>query len=135
MSKYKIKPLMCNNCLQYGHPKKYCKAAEPVCKKCAASGHEIMQCLSEDKKFIHCIEAHHAGSKECTKQQREEAIMQIQEEENVIIVRARQILEENNEFTEKPVRPYSTHFDCTMNENDKRKVIPWLLEKCLKKHL
>ena len=89
---------MCNNCTQYEHVKKYCKAAEPVCKKCAASGHEIMQCLSEDEKCIHCNEAHHAGSRECTRQQREEAIMQIQKEEKITIMRARQILEKNNEL-------------------------------------
>ena len=40
-------------------------------------------------------------------------------------MKARQILEKNNEFTEKPARPYSTNFDCKMNENDKRKVTPW----------
>ena len=60
--------------------------------------------------------------------------MQIQEE-NVIILRARQILEKNNEFTERPARPYSTHFDCKMTENDKSKVTLWLLEKYLEQHL
>ena len=34
VSKYKSKPLMCNNCLQYGHPKKYCKRTEPTYRKC-----------------------------------------------------------------------------------------------------
>ena len=61
--------------------------------------------------------------------------MQIQEEEKVTIMRARQILEKNNEFTERPARPFYTHFDCKMNENDKRKVTPWLLEKCLEQQL
>ena len=49
-------------------------------------------------------------------------MIQIQEEEKVTILRARQILEKINEFTERPVMPYSTHFDCKMNENDKRNV-------------
>ena len=47
------------------------------------------------------------------------------------IWRAKQILERNNEFIEKPTRPYPTHFDCKMDEIDKKKLTPWLLEKCL----
>ena len=133
--KYENKPLMCNNCQQYGHPRKYCKSVEPVCKKCAVRGHDMTQCSSEDEKCIHCNEAHRAGSRECARYQREEAIVQIQEEEKVTAMRARQMLEKNNEFSERPARPYTTHFDCKMNETDKRKVTPWLLEKCLEQQL
>ena len=61
--------------------------------------------------------------------------MQVQEEEKVTILRAKQILERNNEFIEKSTRPYPTHFDCKMDEIDKRKFTPWLLEKCLEQQV
>ena len=50
-------------------------------------------------------------------------------------MRARQILERNNEYVEQPQRKFPTHFDCDMTEESKRKFTPWLLEKCLEKIL
>ena len=59
----------------------------------------------------------------------------MQEEEKVTILRAKQILERSNEFIEKPTRPCPTHFDCKMDEMDKRKFTPWLLEKCMEQQV
>ena len=56
-------------------------------------------------------------------------------EEKVTILRAKQILERNNEFIEKPTRPYPTHFNCKMDESDKRKFTPCLLERCLEQQV
>ena len=95
----------------------------------------MTQCLSENEKCIHCNEAHCAGSRERVRYQREETILQIQEEEKVTAMRARQMLEKNKEFIERLARPYTTHFDCKMDETDKRKVMPWILEKCLEQQL
>ena len=50
-----------------------------------------------------------------------------------MLVRAKQMLERNNEYPEEPTRPYSNHFDCKMNE--KKKVTQWLLEKCLEQQV
>ena len=74
------------------------------------------------------------GSRECTMHQREETIIQIHEKEEVTIMRTRQILGENNKFIERLARLYATHFDCKINENNKRKVTLWLLEKSLEQH-
>ena len=76
--KFKSKPIMCNNCLQYAHSKKYGKRTEPTCRKCSASGHCMAECTSDTAKCLHCSQAHSAGSRDCVKQQREEAIMQVQ---------------------------------------------------------
>ena len=59
--KTKYKSLMCNNCLQHGHPKKYDNTVGPMCKKCASSGYGIVQCSSENERGINCNEAHLAG--------------------------------------------------------------------------
>ena len=84
----------------------------------------MTECTNDTTRCLHCSEAHNAGSRECAKHQKEEAIMQVQEEEKVTNLRAKQILERNNEFVEKPTRPYPTHFEFKMNEIDKRKVTP-----------
>ena len=94
---------MCNNCLQYGYPKKYCKRTEPKCRKCSSSGHGMTECtVTLHTLCLHCSEAHNPGSRECSRHQKEEAIMQVQEEEKITILRAKQILERTNEFVEKP---------------------------------
>ena len=62
-------------------------------------------------------------------------LLTIQDEEKVHIMRARQILERNNEYGEQSQRKFPTHFDCDMVEESKRKFTPWLLEKCLEKML
>ena len=76
---------------------------------------------SDTARCIHCSQAYNAGSRECAKHQREEAIMQVQEEEKVPIMKVKQMLDRNNEYAKKPTRPYP-NFDCKMNEIDKRKV-------------
>ena len=84
---------------------------------------------------IHSNEAHRAGSRECARYQREDTIVQIQEEEKVTAMRASQMLKKNNEFIERPAGSYTTHFNCKMNTTNKRKVTPWLLAKCLEQQL
>ena len=133
--KFKSKPLMCNKCMRYGHAKKWCKQENPVCKRCSESGHAMEQCQSETPKCFHCQGNHAAGSKDCPKHQREEQLIEIQEKEKVTIMRARQILENNCEYTQRPTQQYPTHFDCIMDESNKRKFTPWLLEKCIEKHI
>ena len=46
-------------------------------------------------------------------------------------MRARQILEGNNEYHDNVRERFPTHYDCTLTEADKRKFTPWLLEKCI----
>ena len=125
---------MCNNCLQYGHAKKYCRRQEATCGKCSSVGHSRDQCSSEVVKCVHFNEANRAGSSAYGKLQREEALIKIQDEEKVTIMRARHILENNNEYAERPEKLYVTHFECKMKE-DKRKFTPWLLEKCMERQL
>ena len=133
--KFNSKPLMCNRCMKYGHAKKWCKKEEDVCKRCAGSGHSTEQCDSEEPKCFHCQGDHAAGSKDCPKHQTEQQLLEIQEKEKVTIMRARQILENNCEYVQRPTQQYPTHFDCKMNEQDKRRFTPWLLEKCIEKHI
>ena len=50
------------------------------------------------------------------KHQKEQAIVQIQETEKVTVMRARQILENNNEHLERAERQFPAHFNCKIDE-------------------
>ena len=80
---------------------------------------------------LHCKEAHVTGSRECELQLRGEMLIRIQNTEKIDLMRARQILEHNNEYCETVKEQFPTHFDCTLAEEDKRKFTPRLLKKCL----
>ena len=97
---YRNKPLICHKCQQYGHSQKWCKAAESVCRRCSNPGHTIAECVAEQPLCIHCKEAHMTGSRECERQIKEEMLIKIQDSEKVGLMRARQILENNNEYSE-----------------------------------
>ena len=47
----------------------------------------------------------------------------------VTVMRAKQMMKNNNKYTERPKQQFTAHYDCKMNENDKRKFTPRLLEK------
>ena len=129
---FKDKPLMCKNCQQYGHAKKYCKKQEATCGKCAVVGHSVEQCDSGIVKCVLCSEAHYAGSRECSKYQKEEILIRIQVEEKMT---ANKMMANNNEYVERAKQQFNTHFNCKMNKSDKRKFTSWLLGKCLVREL
>ena len=56
--KLNSKPLMCYNCLQYGHARKYCRRQEATCGKYSSVGHSRDQCTNKVVMCVHCNEAH-----------------------------------------------------------------------------
>ena len=100
--------------------------------RCVAVGH-ITQSAAASCKCYHYEEEHEAGSRACDKQEKEKMLMKIQDEEKCHIVRARLILQKNNEFTDTSGKLCTTHFDCDMTENNERQFTSWLLEKRLQK--
>ena len=129
--KMRNRPMMCTKCLHYGHPRKYCRAEEVSCRRCAESGHTTENCAAESPKCLHCGGAHQAGHKDCERHQKEEQLIEIQHNLKVTLRRARQIIENNNEFTEPIRTTYNTHIDLSIDRTLKRQFSPWLLEKCL----
>ena len=125
--------MRCNQCQTHGHVQKYCKNNK-VCRRCAAVGHDISQCEVEQNQCCHCKGNHEAGSKECERQERKELLMIIQDEEKCHIMRAWQILQNNNEFSEAPRKAFTTHFDCEMEEGNKQKIDSMVTGKVLNKH-
>ncbi|KAL0809253.1 hypothetical protein ABMA28_011472 [Loxostege sticticalis] len=51
----------CNKCQLYGHPEKYCRAAEVVCGKCGGSGHKSADCSAKEQR---CATCHKFGKKD-----------------------------------------------------------------------
>ena len=130
--KLRNKPLMCNKCLQYGHPAKFCRpTSSQKCRRCANSGHDIADCTSTSPKCANCEGDHQAGHKDCPNHQREEKLVEIQQRCKVTARRARQILQNNNEHIQPIKTTYKTHFDIVMDKDLKRQFSPWLLEKSL----
>ena len=131
---FRNKPMICNKCQSFNHREKFCTSEETVCRWCSASGHRANDCISETPKCFHCSQEHSCVSKDCHVYKKEQEILDIQVKQKVTIRRARQIYDQAYESTVTSVS-YHTHFDCTMNEESKKKISPWLLEKCLQNSL
>ena len=128
---YRNKPIICANCQVYGHTKKWCKSEEKVCRRCSGRGHEQRDCKAEKPSCFHCQGEHRVGDRECEKERTEQQILDIQDQQKVTVMRARQILQDNNEYYTRQTENFKAYFDCTVTEEEKRKITPWLLEKCL----
>ena len=130
------RPMICNTCQLYGHTAKRC-SKEKVCKLCSESGHGKEECARnvEEFKCYHCSENHMVGSKVCQKQVREAELLRIQLQQKVPFRRALQIMSGEQETSKQLRKDFAHIFDCKMAENDKKKFLPWMLEKCLTNYL
>jgi len=129
---YQVRPMRCNRCLEYGHTVKRCKNNIIVCKLCAGTDHEDKACNEQALKCHHCKGEHQAGDKSCTKQQEEQEIVDIQQKHKVSRLRARQMLRKTTEITKtQEVNKCNKFFKCEMDANLKRKLTPWVIDKCI----
>ncbi|XP_072943137.1 uncharacterized protein [Epargyreus clarus] len=70
----------CNKCQQFGHPEKYCKAAQPTCSRCGETGHCGQECSGTTTCCATCkkfgrkeADGHKTMAKECPARQYAEA--------------------------------------------------------------
>ncbi|KAL0858747.1 hypothetical protein ABMA27_011220 [Loxostege sticticalis] len=63
----------CNKCQLYGHPEKYCRAAEVVSGKCGGSGHKSAECSAKEQRCATCYKfgkkdaaTHTTGARQCS---------------------------------------------------------------------
>ena len=133
--KLRNKPLVCNKCLQYGHPQKYCRATSEKCRRCAEDGHDSKACPATSPKCVHCEGVHEACHRDCPSQQKQEKLLEIQQSHKVTPRRARQILENKDECIRQGTKQisvtFNAFFDIAIEKTQKRSFTPWLLEKCL----
>lgn len=132
---FKNKPMMCKSCQDYGHTAKRCKKTEKICRRCAVQGHSVDDCEAQKPKCHHCSEEHAAGHRFCGREIKQRKIVEIQQKEKVSFRRAHQILNSESTIIETPKEKFITHFDCSMGSDNKRKMSPWTLEKCIAVHL
>ena len=132
---YYPRPMLCKKCWDYGHTLKNCKEETPICKQCSSSDHESNNCTAETLFCHHCGEAHEVGSKECERWIKEQEILKIADREKVSFVRARQKMNEDSDTQIRPIPKFPTTFDCKVPQEEKRKIKPWLLEKCVAAHI
>ena len=122
------KPKLFKNCYQYGHIKSRCNH-EKRCNRCSRQHDDIEKCTSNEY-CLHCQVGHKIGSKECPVQKKEQSIIDTQQQHKVGRRRAVQILEGYQQPASNHSKPkFATHFKCSIGEENKRKLTPWLLQK------
>ena len=133
------RPMLCRNCWSYGHTTKRCKQEGGTCQKCGTLGHYLTDCPAPVEKCLHCEGEHLAGDKSCRRHVYEQEVLNVVNREKVSIQRAKQILENNLDskiFKQKTnVNLFPTHFDCKLDPANKRKISPFLLEKCIQQYI
>ncbi|XP_055604088.1 uncharacterized protein LOC129753726 [Uranotaenia lowii] len=88
-------PLLCRNCLLYGHPKSRCQNPK-ACNVCSGQ-HESENCPSKSKPFCqNCKGPHAPVSRDCPVWKKEEVILKLSTDSNISISSARRLAENKN---------------------------------------
>ena len=103
---YKRRPMLCKQCLDYGHTAKHCHN-DPRCKTCSTVGHTRDQCTADRPYCRHCQGEHATGSRDCDRYKKEQTILDIQEQEKIPALRARQMLHNNTVAYQKTKQIFS----------------------------
>ena len=89
---FEARPKRCKNCHKYGHVQNKCNGMGR-CGRCSKEGHGRQEC-QEQAFCFHCRKGHEIGSRECTTEAYERAIIKTQEAHKVGRFKAKQILED-----------------------------------------
>lgn len=90
-------PMLCYNCIEYGHTKNNCKNA-PRCQNCSSHGHMTQDC-NEATYCLHCKQEHRSTSPTCPIYKRENEIVRIKVEKGLSFAEAKKLY--NSRFSEK----------------------------------
>jgi hypothetical protein len=91
-------PLKCQHCLEFGHTKNRCSREDDLCRGCNETKHEG-EC--HVTKCHHCQlpkDQHQTFSQQCPVMQKEKKICQMKTELNISFVKARELVEKENEM-------------------------------------
>ena len=97
---YIPKPMKCNNCIRFGHTKKYCRRETQSCSNCSGDGHLSKDC-TEEPFCINCSGDHPPTSKECPTYKIKCEILATQARQNLTYHEAREIVHDRFIHTEK----------------------------------
>ena len=89
---FEARPKRCKNCHKSGHVQNRCSGMLR-CGRCSREGHERQEC-QEQAFCFHCRMGHEIGSRECTTEAYERAIIKTQEAVKMGRFIAKQILED-----------------------------------------
>ncbi|GBM48863.1 hypothetical protein AVEN_36920-1 [Araneus ventricosus] len=106
-------PLRCFKCQRYGHSQQSCRGTDPVCGKCAESGHEINVSTFESVRSTNCFGLHAASSKSCPIWIFEKEVIAVKMKRNITFPEARQIVKNR---TPKVGVPTPLQYKCTKNQ-------------------
>jgi len=93
---YFERPMMCQDCLDYGHTAKRCQKSTPICAKCNTKGHSKKKCRKNETICQHYEDDHQSFSRKCPRYKLEIEVIKIQTRERVSKSEAkRRLLKEN----------------------------------------
>lgn len=85
---YKDKPMLCKQCLEFGHTLKRCRNAQR-CRNCTSNEHLLENCPSDQPSCHHCDSAHITGSGNCREMMYEQEILTIQKKNRITRTQAK----------------------------------------------
>ena len=91
---YRKLPILCSNCLEYGHPKRVCRSFKR-CINCTSTNHEVEVCDKESK-CLHCSNHHRTGNRKCREYLFESEVLAVQTKARVSRLQDKLIFEREN---------------------------------------
>ena len=135
------KPLRCKTCQKYGHHFNKCPTPSQIkCVKCSETGHDDRNCPSPRPHCFYCNEQHCIGHPRCGKHKEQKDILDIQYNERVGFLRARQMYNDKESYAPPTFKPLKVptkkkFFKLIIDKEQKKKLRPWLLEKAIEEHI
>ena len=80
--RYYNKPILCTNCISYGHTYKRYNKETPICARCASIGHSKLNCQQRIKCFS-CKKYHYTGDRRCNEHKFQQCIIKIQTDQKI----------------------------------------------------
>jgi len=118
---YFDRPMMCENCIEYGYTAKRCHESTPICAQRYASGHSLRTCRRSDIACHHCEDDHRSFTKNCPRNKPETEIIKIRTRERVSKTEAKQRLLKEN--------PCKMNYDKAAKQTSKTSAIPSRIAK------
>lgn len=114
---YYPSPLLCYNCGEYGHPKKFCKEVS-TCLRCSQKRHTTEGEQCQNPAFcLHCKENHPITSRDCSVYQQETEIIQVKTDNRISFGEARRVIRERGKES------YASALQNRLLQNEKEKDI------------
>lgn len=92
---YKTRPMLCKQCLDFGHTLKRCRNM-PRCRKCTSTEHKSEECTAHEPTCRYCDIKHITGNQKCREVIYEQEILSVQSKKRVPRTQAKLLFDKEN---------------------------------------